>query len=105
VDYLKLFDFSHNDFDDALRQFLSKFTLPREAQMIDRVMEKFSQRFHECQPSRFANADVAYILAFSLIMLNTDAHNDNIKPENKMSKIEFVKNNRGINEGGKDLPK
>jgi hypothetical protein len=36
-------------------------------------------------------------------MLNTDAHNPNIKKENKMTKEQFIRNNRGIN-GGADLP-
>jgi brefeldin A-inhibited guanine nucleotide-exchange protein len=35
-------------------------------------------------------------------MLNTDAHNKNLKTK-RMTKAEFVKNNRGINDG-KDLP-
>jgi len=45
--------------------------------------------------------DTAYILAFSLIMLNTDLHNPSIK--NRMTKQAFIKNNRGINQG-EDLP-
>ena len=43
-----------------------------------------------------------YVLAFSLIMLQTDLHSTQIK--NKMTVDEFVSNNRGIN-NGKDLPK
>ena len=46
-------------------------------------------------------ADAAYILAYSTIMLNTDAHNPQVK--NRMTKLEFTKNNRGINDGA-DLP-
>jgi hypothetical protein len=46
--------------------------------------------------------DTAYVLAFSLIMLNTDAHSHHIKV--KMTKEEFVKNNRGIS-AGNNLPK
>jgi Sec7-like guanine-nucleotide exchange factor len=97
-------EFTNMAFDDALRVFLSKFTLPREAQMIDRVMERFAQRYCQCEPKLFTNSDVGYILAFSLIMLNTDAHNDNIKPDRKMTKLQFVANNRGI-DNGKDLPR
>lgn len=43
------------------------------------------------------------IIAYSIIMLNTDLHNPQVK-KNKMSKEQFVKNNRGI-DNGKDLPK
>jgi Sec7-like guanine-nucleotide exchange factor len=37
--------------------------------------------------------DVAYVLAYSVIMLNTDAHNPNVK--RRMTLPEFIKNNRG----------
>jgi brefeldin A-inhibited guanine nucleotide-exchange protein len=39
----------------------------------------------------FPNEDHAYLLAFSLIMLNTDLHNPSIK--HKMTCEQFVKNN------------
>jgi brefeldin A-inhibited guanine nucleotide-exchange protein len=48
------------------------------------------------------NSDTAYILAFSTIMLNTDAHSPNIK-KGRMTKADFFKNNRGINDG-QNLP-
>ena len=38
-------------------------------------MEKFAERFVSCNPESFKSADVAYVLAYSVIMLNTDAHN------------------------------
>ena len=46
-------------------------------------------------------ADTAYILAYSTIMLNTDAHNPQVKK--RMTKSDFIKNNRGINDNA-DLP-
>ena len=64
-------------------------------------MEKFAERYLHCNPEAFKSADVAYVLAYSVIMLNTDAHNPMVK--SKMSKADFLRNNRGINDGG-DLP-
>lgn len=61
------------------RQFLSGFRLPGEAQKIDRLMEKFAERYVSCNPDAFKSADVAYVLAYSVIMLNTDAHNPQVK--------------------------
>ncbi len=49
--------------------------LPGEAQKIDRIMEKFAERYCRDNPAVFPNADGAYLLAFAIIMLNTDAHN------------------------------
>ncbi|GAA5940878.1 Arf family guanine nucleotide exchange factor SEC7 [Sporobolomyces koalae] len=97
VDYM---DFNQMKFVDALRMFLQSFRLPGEAQKIDRYMLKFAERYTAGNPGVFANADTAYILAFSVILLNTDAHNPQVKKP--MSKTEFIKNNRGIDDG-KDL--
>lgn len=47
-------------------------------------MEKFAERFVKCNPGSFKSADVAYVLAYSTIMLNTDLHNPQVKT--KMSK-------------------
>lgn len=47
--------------------------------------------------------DAAYILAFSIILLNTDAHNPAVPDKDKMTKAGFVKNNTGILATG-DLP-
>lgn len=80
---------------------MSGFRLPGEAQKIDRIMEIFASRYHENNPGVFASPDTAYVLAFSVIMLNTDLHNPAVK--NKITKQQFFKNNRGINSGG-DLP-
>lgn len=52
----------------------------------------------------FASASTAHILSFSVIMLNTDAHSPNMRAKERMSKEQFVRNNRGIDDG-KDLPR
>jgi len=100
--YVDGMDFTSMGFDGAIRLFLSGFRLPGEAQKIDRLMEKFAERYVRCNPDSFKSADVAYVLAYSVIMLNTDAHNPMVKK--KMSKEDFLRNNRGINDGG-DLEK
>ncbi|KAJ0090390.1 hypothetical protein Patl1_13715 [Pistacia atlantica] len=88
VDSMK---FSGKKFDTAIREFLKGFRLPGEAQKIDRIMEKFAERYCADNPGLFKNADTAYILAYSVIMLNTDAHNPMVWP--KMSKSDFVRMN------------
>lgn len=60
-------------------------------------MLKFASRYLLHNPEVFANADCAYVLAYSTIMLNTDLHNPQIKK--RMTRQEFIKNNRGINDG------
>ncbi|EAW11982.1 Arf family guanine nucleotide exchange factor SEC7 [Aspergillus clavatus NRRL 1] len=95
-------EFSKRRFVDALRQFLQHFRLPGEAQKIDRFMLKFAERYVTQNPNAFANADTAYVLAYSVIMLNTDQHSAKIKGR-RMTKEDFIKNNRGINDN-QDLP-
>lgn len=102
--YVAMFDFRDSaSLDEGLREFLAKFRLPGEAQKIDRMMEAFSKQFYmqSVGSGPLADADAAYVLAFSIIMLNTDLHSDHIAK--KMSLEEFIRNNRGIN-GGQDLP-
>ncbi|KAF9424616.1 Brefeldin A-inhibited guanine nucleotide-exchange protein 2 [Podila epigama] len=94
-------DFTGVGFVDALRMFLQTFRLPGESQKIDRLMEKFADRYCETNGKVFANADTAYTLAFSVIMLNTDQHSDSVK--RRMDVQDFIKNNRGINDNS-NLP-
>eukprot|EP00292_Cryptomonas_paramecium_P010586 CAMPEP_0113698514 /NCGR_PEP_ID=MMETSP0038_2-20120614/22754_1 /TAXON_ID=2898 /ORGANISM="Cryptomonas paramecium" /LENGTH=332 /DNA_ID=CAMNT_0000621689 /DNA_START=183 /DNA_END=1178 /DNA_ORIENTATION=- /assembly_acc=CAM_ASM_000170 len=91
-------------FDDALRKFLSAFRLPGESQKIERIVNAFAQQYHKQNPRTFRAPDTAWVLAYSLIMLNTDAHNASVRRAQKMTKEQFVRNNRGIDDG-KDLPR
>ncbi|GLI68912.1 hypothetical protein VaNZ11_013463 [Volvox africanus] len=74
--------------DAALRSFLMPFRLPGEAQKIDRLMEAFAERYVHDNAGVFRNADAAYVLAFAVIMLNTDAHNP--LAERRLDRAGFV---------------
>ncbi|KAE8375976.1 hypothetical protein BDV26DRAFT_266548 [Aspergillus bertholletiae] len=100
--FVDMMEFTKRRFVDALRGFLQHFRLPGEAQKIDRFMLKFAERYTTQNPNAFANADTAYVLAYSVILLNTDLHSSKMKGR-RMSKEEFIKNNRGINDN-QDLP-
>ncbi|KAJ9496952.1 guanine nucleotide exchange protein for ADP-robosylation factor [Exophiala xenobiotica] len=100
--FVDLMDFSKRRFVDALRQFLQSFRLPGEAQKIDRFMLKFAERYLTGNPNAFANADTAYVLGYSVILLNVDQHSTKMKGP-RMTVDDFIKNNRGINDG-QDLP-
>ncbi|KAJ3031004.1 UNVERIFIED_CONTAM: guanine nucleotide exchange protein for ADP-robosylation factor [Siphonaria sp. JEL0065] len=99
--FVDLQEFTNVPFVTALRTFLQHFRLPGEAQKIDRFMLKFAERYLLGNPGRFSSADTAYVLAYSVIMLNTDQHNSQVKK--RMTKADFLKNNRGI-DGDQDLP-
>lgn len=96
-------DFKSMNFDDSIRYYLSGFRLPGEAQKIDRIMEVFAARYTDQNPTVFPTADSAFILAFSIIMLNTDLHNPAIKEDRKMTIPNFQRMNSGVCDGG-DFP-
>lgn len=99
--FIEKMDFTGLTFTDAMRSFLQNFRLPGESQKIDRFMLKFAEKFYENNPDTFSNADVAYILAYSVVMLNTDQHSPQVKV--RMTVDDFIKNNRGI-DNNQDVP-
>ncbi|KAM7187343.1 hypothetical protein V8F20_011007 [Naviculisporaceae sp. PSN 640] len=99
--FVDMMDFTKKRFVDALREFLQAFRLPGEAQKIDRIMEKFANKYLEGNPNAFASAETPYTLAYSVILLNTDLHSSKIA--RRMTQADFIKNNRGINDKA-DLP-
>eukprot|EP00946_MAST-07B_sp_MAST-7B-sp1_P004415 g4415.t1 len=94
--YVDTFNVSGQSTVSSLRMFLGAFRLPGEAQQIDRILQTFAKNVFKSSADKdlFATADVAYLLSFSIIMLNTDLHNPNIKPERKMTLSQFVATNK-----------
>ena len=72
-------DFKSLTLVEGMRKFLETFRLPGEGQKIDRILEQFASKYYRDNPAVFSSADVAYILSFSLIMLNTDLHSEKVK--------------------------
>uniref|UniRef100_A0AAY4DU72 SEC7 domain-containing protein n=1 Tax=Denticeps clupeoides TaxID=299321 RepID=A0AAY4DU72_9TELE len=100
-------DFSGMDLDDALRKFQAQIKVQGEAQKVERLIEAFSQRYCVCNPAlirQFQNPDTIFILAFAIILLNTDMYSPNVKPERKMKLDDFIKNLRGV-DNGQDIPR
>jgi brefeldin A-inhibited guanine nucleotide-exchange protein len=102
-EYVEVMDFTDMPFDLSIRYFLAGFRLPGEAQKIDRIMEKFAERYYLQNRAVFASADMAFILAFSTIMLQTNLHNPAIREDKRMTKEQFIKQNKGICADG-ELP-
>ncbi|KAJ8384182.1 hypothetical protein AAFF_G00208000 [Aldrovandia affinis] len=99
-------DLSLMELDEALRKFQSQIKVQGEAQRVERLIEAFSQRYCMCNPGvvrQFRNPDTIFILAFAIILLNTDMYSPNVKPERKMKHQDFIKNLRGVDDG-QDIP-
>ncbi|CAK7264104.1 hypothetical protein SEPCBS57363_000901 [Sporothrix epigloea] len=91
--YMRSFKFFTEPMDMAIRKLLMDAELPRETQHIDRFLQAFANRYHECNPGIFSSPDQAYFIAFSLLILHTDVFNKNNKY--KMQKSDYQKNTRG----------
>ena len=95
--YVRSFALTGQNVLNYLRIFLSAFRLPGEAQQIDRILVAFSENCYahcmEREAGIIDNAEVLYLLTFSIIMLNTDLHNPNIRPDRRMTMEQFVRNN------------
>ena len=91
--YMRGFKFFGDPLDMSTRKLLMEVELPKETQQIDRVLQAFANRYHECNPGVYASPDEAYFIAFSILILHTDTFNKNNK--NKMQKHDYTKNARG----------
>jgi brefeldin A-resistance guanine nucleotide exchange factor 1 len=79
-----------------MRELLETFRLPGEAQQISRITETFAEIYfasepgkllffvgetvaHTTAPAEIKSQDAVYVLAYSVIMLNTDLHNPQVR--------------------------
>lgn len=56
--YMRKFAFFGDPIDMAIRKLLMQVELPKETQQIDRVLQGFSDRYHECNPGIYINPGV-----------------------------------------------
>jgi len=95
VEYLvSLQNYANTFLPNALRRFFSKLEAPNDrGSYLQRLLEQFSERFCQCNPSLGMTVDSVYVMCFSLILLSVDLSSPHVK--NKMSKREFIRNTRG----------
>jgi hypothetical protein len=53
--YMRKFGFFGDPIDMAVRKLLMQVELPKETQQIDRVLQGFADRYHECNPGIYIN--------------------------------------------------
>ncbi|KTW27312.1 hypothetical protein T552_02294 [Pneumocystis carinii B80] len=93
--FINTFDFHGKRIEEALREVLSFFRLPGESQQIERILEKFSNKYFETNPVEIETVDATFVLAYSIAMLNVDLHNTQVKK--RMTIEEYTKNLRNLN--------
>lgn len=95
--FLDLFDFRDTDVAEAMRALCEAFRLPGEAQQIARITETFAHKYFLTKPPGIRSEDAVYVLAYSIIMLNTDLHNPQVT--RRMTIADYQRNLRGVNDG------
>ncbi|KAL5523862.1 hypothetical protein ACEPAG_8035 [Sanghuangporus baumii] len=89
--YIDYFDFSGLRLDVAFRRLCAKLYLKAETQQVDRILEEFSRRYWETNPSTiYGSASVVHAVSYSLLLLNTDLHVAELA--SRMSRNQFVRN-------------
>jgi len=100
--FIEHLDFTGMLFDQSLRLFLcdSGFRLPGEAQKIDRLLEAFCRAYCRDNPAVFRHSSSAFVVAFALVMLNTDLHDARLRSgtssRQPMTEAQFISNLRGV---------
>lgn len=102
--FIQEFDFSNMRMDEALRSFLCSFRLPGESRQIELIIDKFAAQFMsgEGNSNDVASADAAFILAYAVIMLNTDQHSPSVK--RRMDFDAWSRQLKGANSGSDFQP-
>lgn len=102
--YIGEMNFTGMSFTAALRKILTDFKFAGEAQIIDRIMENFGDKYFQDNQAQvgfpFKSKAACYVLGYSCVMLNSDLHN--AKNKYKMTLEGFIKNNRGVNRDQQD---
>ena len=86
--FINSFDFSNQSLLEAMRVLFYELPLAGEAQVIDRVVQTFGEKFHKQNPNELKNPDFCYYLPFAILQLNTDLHRSEV--EKKMTLKEFI---------------
>ncbi|EMS23943.1 SEC7-like domain containing protein [Rhodotorula toruloides NP11] len=89
--YIDHFDFAGLRLDLAFRKLCGKLYLKAETQQVDRILEQFSRRYFEDNPSSpYGSPDVVHAVSYSLLLLNTDLHV--VDSTTRMSRQQFIRN-------------
>ncbi|GAA6025135.1 hypothetical protein JCM8202_005730 [Rhodotorula sphaerocarpa] len=94
--FMRLMDFEGKIICDAMRELLEAFRLPGESQQINRITETFAEVYFATKPPEIKSQDATYVLAYSVIMLNTDLHNPQVRK--RMDLDAYSRNLRGVND-------
>ena len=102
TEFIFQFDLKGKPFVDSLRTVLLGFRIPGEGQIVDRVMERFGEKFVADNPKGSdslqgeMSAECVFLLSYATMMMQTSLHNPNAA-KSRMTVDDFSKMIKGIN--------
>ena len=81
--------------DEALRKMALDMALPRAEGKLDKIMTAFSKKYKKDNPESKLTVDAVYVLAFALLILSSNFHENNMTQDFK----DFASNLEGVNSG------
>ena len=67
--HIDSFDFRGVGYIESMKRMLATFRLPGEGQKVDRIMEKFGEKFCKDNTDTIGSAECVYILSYATMML------------------------------------
>lgn len=67
--YMRSFSYFGDPIDMSIRKLLMEVELPKETQQIDRFLQAFADRYHECNPGIFASTGMTHPAMFTSTFL------------------------------------
>ena len=98
--YMKKIDFRNENFLDSLRFLLKRMNFPTDSGLILGIIDEFTKAYYEDNKNNknFKNSDCLYLLASTIMALNTMFTRKDIKNMNMIKKPEFITMNSDCNE-------
>ena len=98
--YMKKIDFRNENFLDSLRFLLKRMNFPTDSGLILGIIDEFTKAYYEDNKNNknFKNSDSLYLLASTIMALNTMFTRKDIKNMNMIKKPEFITMNSDCNE-------
>ena len=103
-EFIDQYDMKDKNYVGSLKMVLQGFRLPGEGQIVDRIMERFGEKFVSDNPNGSdgcqgeMSAECVYLLSYATMMMQTSLHNPNAA-KSRMDVEAFAKMIKGINSG------
>lgn len=93
--FMQKMDFVNQEFLESLRFLLTRLNFPKDANLILIILDYFTVAYHNDNPGRFKDSNALYLLASTILALNTSFHKKEISVP-QMEKEKFIKMNSDI---------